>query len=55
VRQDPLDQLRFLDARDHSQPPAAACALLDLDPELGVVLPKRLRLSELDVPAVEVA
>jgi hypothetical protein len=33
VRKDPLDELRLLDARDHSQTPAAARALLDLDPE----------------------
>jgi hypothetical protein len=33
VRENVLDQLRLLDARDHLQAPAAARALLDLDPE----------------------
>jgi hypothetical protein len=31
VREDPLDDLRLLDARDQLQAPAAAHALLDLD------------------------
>jgi sporulation protein YlmC with PRC-barrel domain len=31
--ENPLDQLRLLDARDHFQPPTAAHALLDLDAE----------------------
>jgi hypothetical protein len=31
VRKDLLNELRLLDTRDHSQTPAAACALLDLD------------------------
>ena len=35
-----------------TQPDAAQAALLE---RLGIVLPKRLRLSELDLPAVEVA
>jgi hypothetical protein len=33
VREHPLDELRLLDAGNHLQPPAAAHALLDLDPE----------------------
>jgi hypothetical protein len=33
VRENPLDELGLLDARNHLQPPAAAHALLDLDPE----------------------
>jgi len=33
VRENPLDELWLLDARDHLQAPAAAHALLDLDPE----------------------
>ena len=35
-----------------TQPDAAQAALLE---RLGIVLPKRIRLSELDLPAVEVA
>jgi len=31
--EDPLDDLRFLDARDHLEPPAAAPAALDIDGE----------------------
>jgi hypothetical protein len=33
LRENPLNQLQLLDAGDHFQPPAAAHALLDLDPE----------------------
>jgi hypothetical protein len=33
MREDALDQLRLLDARNHLEPPAAAHTLLDLDPE----------------------
>ncbi len=35
-----------------TQPDAAQAALLE---RLGIVLPKRIRLSEFDLPAVEVA
>jgi lysophospholipase L1-like esterase len=31
VRENAFDELRLLDARDHLQAPAAACALLDLE------------------------
>jgi hypothetical protein len=33
MRQDPLDQLRLLDACDHPQPPTATATLLNVDGE----------------------
>jgi hypothetical protein len=36
VRKNALDELRLLNTRDHSQAPAAAPALLDLDPEYAL-------------------
>ncbi len=39
LRKDPLDELRLLDTRNHFQPPAAAHALLDLDPEHALQAP----------------
>ena len=38
--EDPLDDLRLLDAGDHFEPPAAARALLDLNPEHSLEAPR---------------
>ena len=37
AREDPLDEIRFLDARDHLEPPAAVPAALDVDGEDAVI------------------
>jgi hypothetical protein len=39
VRENAFDQLPLLDARDHFEAPAAARALLDLDPEHALQAP----------------